>query len=104
MLAITPRFEAKHFGVSLPVSMNTLLKPGLGVGLRFWYLTIGTDNIFPYLIDMDIYRMDIYAHVKIPIYKNTDCRKRGLGEYDWHFSDCSAPGASKPRKRRKKKH
>lgn len=101
MLAITPRFEGKRFGVSAPLSINSLWKPGLGLAVRFWYLTIGTDNIAPYVLNMDVYRFDIYAHLKIPIFINKNCKKRGLGEYDWRFSDCSAPGARAPRKRKR---
>lgn len=101
LLAITPRFEGKRFGLSAPLSINSLWKPGFGLGVRFWYLTIGTDNIGSYLINTDVYRLDVYAHIKIPIFINPNCKKRGLGEYDWRFSDCSAPGARNPRKKRK---
>ncbi len=100
MLAVTPRFEGKRFGISAPLSINSIWKPGLGMAVRFWFLSIGTDNIFPFLINTDIYRLDFYAHLKIPIYINKPCKKRGLGEYDWHFSDCSAPGARTPRRKR----
>lgn len=102
MLAITPRYEGKHFGISLPLSMNTIMKPAAGLALRFWYLTVGTDNISSYLINTDVYRLDLYAHLKVPIFVNKPCKKRGLGEYDWHFSDCSAPGARNPRKKSKR--
>lgn len=104
MLAVTPRFEGKHFGVSLPLSINSTLKPALGLGIRFWYLTIGTDNLSSYLINTDVYRLDVYAHLKVPIFVNKPCKQRGLGEYDWHFSDCSAPGARNPRKKSKRKY
>lgn len=100
MIAITPRFEGKRLGVSIPVSMNTTWKPAIGIALRFWYLTIGTDHLAPFLLNTDVYRLDFYAHIKIPIFKSMECKQRGLGEYDWRFSDCSAPGAKKPRKRR----
>ena len=100
MLAVTPRFEGKRFGIAAPLSINTIWKPGLGLAFRFWFLSIGTDNIFPYFLNMDVYRLDFYAQLKVPIFINKPCKKRGLGEYDWHFSDCSAPGARTPRKRR----
>ena len=98
MLAVTPRFEGKRLGVSVPLSINSFWRPGLGLAIRYWFLTIGTDNLAPYLINMDVYRLDVYAHIKVPIFVNPKCRKRGLGEYDWKFSDCSAPGAHKSRK------
>ena len=101
MLAITPRYEGKRFGISAPVSINTTWKPAIGFGLRFWFLTIGTDNIIPWVVDMDVYRLDLYAHLKVPVFVNTKCKKRGLGEYDWHFSDCSAPGSRRVRKPKK---
>ncbi len=102
MIAITPRFEGKIFGVSTPISFNSMGRGGLGLGVRFWYLSIGTDNLAAYLINMDVYRLDVYAHIKIPIFVNPNCKKRGLGEIDWRFSDCSAPGARSSRKKLKR--
>lgn len=101
LLAVTPRFEGKRFGVSAPLSINSIWKPGLGLAFRFWFLTIGTDNIAPYIFNVDVYRFDIYAHLKVPIFVNTKCKKRGVGESFWRFSDCSAPGARGPRKKRR---
>lgn len=101
VIAITPRFEGIHFGISMPLSYNSMGNAGLGLGLRFWYITLGTDNIGSYLINTDVYRLDVYAHIKVPIFVNTQCRRRGLGQHNWKFSDCSAPGAKSSRKKRK---
>ena len=102
MIAITPRYEGKRFGISTPLSFNSMGRGGIGLGLRFWYLTLGTDNLASYLINMDVYRLDVYAHLKIPIFTNPNCKKRGQGEIDWRFGDCSAPGARNPRRKSKR--
>ncbi len=101
LIAITPRFEGRHFGVSTPLSYNSMGSVGLGLGLRIWHLTFGTDNIGSYLLNKDVYRLDVYAHLKFPIFVNTKCKRKGAGEPHWKFSDCSAPGARNPRKKRK---
>jgi hypothetical protein len=100
MIAVTPRYEGPRFGLSAPISFNSLGRGGLGLAVRFWYLTIGTDNIGSYIINMDVYRLDVYAHIKIPVFAKPSCKQRGLGEYKWRFSDCSAPGARKNKRRR----
>lgn len=99
MLAITPRYEGKRIGVSIPLSINQTFRPGIGLGIRFWYLTVGTGNIVPYFFDVDVYRFDFYAHLKVPIFKNKQCRQKGMGQSNWRFIDCNAPGARRQKRR-----
>ncbi len=102
MLAITPRYETKRMGFAAPFSINELGRSGLGLSVRFWYLAFGTDNILPLIFNMNIYRMDAYVQLKLPIYASNKCKKKGLGENLWHFKDCSGPGAPNPRGRQKR--
>lgn len=103
-IAVTPRLEKKHFGLSVPINVNSMnWTPGVGLGIRFWYLSFGTDNLIPYFINMDIKRFDAYAHLKVPVYRNRACKGRRNKEGDWQFMDCSAPGAKKYRARKSKR-
>jgi len=45
LLAISPRYESKWIGASLPVTMVNYDKVHVGMSLRLAYLTIGTDQL-----------------------------------------------------------
>jgi hypothetical protein len=75
LLAITPRYETKWFEASLPISLYDYRSPQLGLAFRFYSITIGSDNILPFIIPMDIYSANIYASVKITLFKNPTCGK-----------------------------
>jgi len=80
LLAITPRYEGKWFEASLPVSLYDYRSPQLGLAFRFYSITIGSDNILPFFIPMDIYSANIYASVKITLFKNPSCGKGRAGK------------------------
>ncbi len=80
LLAITPRYETKWFEASLPVSLYDYRSPQLGLAFRFHSITIGSDNILPFFIPMDIYSANIYASVKITLFKNPSCGKGRAGK------------------------
>ena len=79
LLAITPRYETKWFEASLPISLYDYRSPQLGLAFRFYSITIGSDNILPFIIPMDIYSANIYASVKILLIKNPFCGKGKRG-------------------------
>lgn len=79
LLAITPRYENKWFEASLPISLYDYRSPQLGMAFRFYSITIGSDNILPFIIPMDIYSANIYASVKITLFKNPACGKGKRG-------------------------
>jgi len=102
MIAITPRYETKRIGVGIPLSINQFGNAGIGLSVRFWYLSFGVDNLVPVFLNVDVYRLDAYAQIKIPIFKSPRCRRKGMGETGWHFKDCSGPGAPQPRGKTKR--
>ena len=102
MIAITPRYETKRIGVAIPLSVNQFGNTGIGLSIRFWYLSFGVDNFVPVFFDTDVYRIDAYAQLKIPILKSNRCKRKGLGETGWHFKDCSAPGSRQPKGKTKR--
>lgn len=75
LLAITPRYEHKWFEASLPISLYDYRSPQLGLAFRFYSITIGSDNILPFIAPLDIYSANIYASVKITLFKNPMCGK-----------------------------
>lgn len=97
LISITPRYELKHWGeVSLPVSLYDYQFPQVGLAFRFYSLVIGSDNILPMFIPMDVYGANIYFNLKVSIFKNPKCSpkrkkhktKKGLKSN--HPDDCPA--------------
>ncbi len=107
MIAITPRIERRRWGVALPLSMNETLHPAVGFAVRFWYLSFGTDNFIPIFFNVDVYRLDAYVHLKVPILENKACRSGRPRKNNWRVNDCTAPPVAsqfaKPKKKKKKK-
>jgi hypothetical protein len=60
LIAVTPRYEAKYFEVSLPVSLFDYRDLQLGMALRIFNLVIGTEKLGTFLHLTDVNGMDIY--------------------------------------------
>ncbi|PCJ28086.1 MAG: hypothetical protein COA97_02080 [Flavobacteriales bacterium] len=69
--AVTPRFDHKKWGVSVPLSYNRVAGFRTGVALRlFNYLSIGTGDIRPLFApgrDVNIRGVDIFVGLRAPI-------------------------------------
>jgi outer membrane protein OmpA-like peptidoglycan-associated protein len=68
--AVTPRWEKRWWGVSLPLSYNTVAGFRYGVGLRAGPLVIGTGDVKPFIApgrDTKIKGGDFYIALKLPI-------------------------------------
>lgn len=79
-LAITPRYETRHFEAAMPVVFHeyALTSPSIGFMLRFNGLTIGSDHIMPFVSKADVYALDIYARLHIMLFRSPSCKgKRG---------------------------
>ena len=68
-IAITPRYESKYFGASLPISLLNYKEPRIGLALRFYSLTMGTERFGSWLGISDFTGMDIYFSLKFNIEK-----------------------------------
>jgi hypothetical protein len=75
-LAITPRYETGWFEASLPVSLYDWNLVRMGLALRFYILTIGTEKLGQFFSFSDFTGMDLYFNLKIPLDKGS-CRARG---------------------------
>ncbi len=80
VIGITPRYETKWFEAALPLSLYDYRSPQVGLALRFYSITIGSDNILPFFIPMDVYSGNIYASVKFMLFKNPACGKGRKGK------------------------
>ena len=95
-LSVTPRFESKWFDAALPLSLYEYQRLQLGLSLRFYILTIGTDKLLNYFIPHDIYGADFYFHLKVPLFRNPKCRDRNpfgsdrKGGFGKKFPKCDA--------------
>ncbi|MBE0646728.1 MAG: hypothetical protein IH596_02975 [Bacteroidales bacterium] len=78
LLAVTPRYESSWFDASLPVSLYNWYQLRVGLALRFYVLTIGTEKLGPYLGFSNFNGMDLYFSIKIPLEKGA-CGRRMSG-------------------------
>jgi hypothetical protein len=83
-LMVGVRYESRIFDVSIPLSLYEYRTPQIGLAVRVYCLTIGTDKLFHLMGRSKLYGGDIYAHLKIPIFYHPKCRahKRGGRDYD----------------------
>jgi len=84
---LTPRYELKKLTVAVPISIYRYGKPGVGIYARLWWLSLGMNNVVPLLAKKDLYNVDVYASVNIPIFHSRPCRG-----YENHKGDyCPKP-------------
>lgn len=75
-ISITPRYETKWFEANLPVSLYDWTEPRIGLSLRFYCLTIGTEKIAGFLHMSDFTGLDFYFSLKFSFDKGS-CRSKG---------------------------
>ncbi|MCX6248278.1 MAG: DUF5723 family protein [Bacteroidetes bacterium] len=59
-IAITPRYETRNFEANLPVSLYDWNKLRVGLSLRFYYLTIGTEKLGQFFRISNFTGLDFY--------------------------------------------
>jgi hypothetical protein len=75
MLAFTPRFEKRRFEVSMPLSVSDMKYFRMGLAVRFWSITIGTDNLLGSAGVGSNAGFDLYTSIKITFDKGRYRRK-----------------------------
>lgn len=83
-LALTPRYESRLFEAALPLSLYEYAYPQVGLMLRFWFLSLGTDKLGSLLFDSDVYGSDFYFALKIPIVYHPDCRDGQKDRFNYY--------------------
>lgn len=74
-ISVTPRWDHRIAGVSIPISYNSIMGTRTGVALRVGPVTLGTSSMYPYRAflrgdgfgEKDITGLDAYVLVRIPI-------------------------------------
>ena len=69
-LCITPRLDAKWFGVFLPLSYNKISGLNFGLSARLGPVVFGTTDFLPLVTPKSFYATDFYIAFKIPILYN----------------------------------
>ncbi|HAW51639.1 MAG TPA: hypothetical protein DCX54_04820 [Flavobacteriales bacterium] len=67
--SLTPRYESQWFGASMPFSYNNYGNTAIGVSFRVGPLTIGTTDFVPYFVAGNIFGVDGYFSLKVPLYR-----------------------------------
>ncbi len=65
LIALTPRYESRWFGVSLPISVFNYKQVRVGLAARLAFLTIGTEHLMSFMSNSNLYGTDFYMAVKI---------------------------------------
>ena len=71
VLAVIPRYETRVFGASLPISVYNYEKIRMGVSLRFYSLTVGTEKLGTFLGIGDLTGMDFYFSMRFNLDKGS---------------------------------
>jgi hypothetical protein len=84
-VAITPRYESRNFEVNMPLSLYDWTKLRIGLSLRYYCLTIGTEKLGQFFRISNFTGLDLYFAVHFFINKG-NCRTgkdRGCQEIDY---------------------
>ena len=88
-LAVIPRYENRYFGISVPFSLFNYTDPRLGLAIRVYSMTIGTDRFGSLLGISNLNGMDIYFSFRFNIgkgacasYTRGACKNQNFGN-DW---------------------
>jgi hypothetical protein len=85
VVSLTPRYETKWFQADLPVTLYDWYLPRVGLSLRFWYLTVGTEKLGQFFRFRDATGMDFYFSIKFFLEKGS-CRNykaKGCADRDY---------------------
>jgi hypothetical protein len=75
-IAITPRYETRWFEASMPVSLYNWQLVRMGLAVRIYALTIGTDKIGGFFHFSDFTGLDFYMSLKL-FFNKGNCRNKG---------------------------
>ncbi|MGE5423972.1 MAG: DUF5723 family protein, partial [Syntrophothermus sp.] len=73
VVAITPRYETHWFEANLPISLYDWYLPRMGLSLRFWWVTIGTEKLGEFFNFRNFTGMDAYFSIKF-FFDKGNCR------------------------------
>lgn len=65
LLAVTPRYESRWLGASLPISLINYQHLRVGLAARLGFLTLGTDHLLSFMSNSNLYGTDFYLALKV---------------------------------------
>jgi len=74
--SVTPRYETRWFEASLPISLYNWQLPRVGLALRIYGLTVGTDKLGGFFHFSNFTGLDFYMSLKV-FFNKGNCRKKG---------------------------
>jgi len=86
-LSITPRFELKWLGLSMPLSLYQFKRPRLGAALRIGPLWIGSDKIGSWLFPGKFSGTDFFISLRILPSNKSKKKKRKRAEKEKRITD-----------------
>ena len=91
--SLTPRWESQWFDAMVPISYNAYGNTAVGLALRLGPMTVGTTNFLPYVRAMNIFGMDGYFSLKVPIFRKGKPSDRDEDKVSDKYDDCpEVPG------------
>lgn len=75
VVAITPRYESPWFELAVPISLQNYQRTSMGLAVRLWGFTFGTDRLGGFLGFNDVYGLDFYCSIKLSFVNGT-CKKQ----------------------------
>ncbi|MGC8865487.1 MAG: DUF5723 family protein [Bacteroidales bacterium] len=66
---LIPRYETRYFEAAFPLTMYRLVRPRLGLSLRFGTFTLGTDNLGGFIRQGNFKSADLYFSLRISLRK-----------------------------------
>ncbi len=78
VFSITPRYETRNFEASIPLSLYRGKYPRVGLALRLYYFTVGSDYFTSLLGIQDFNGMDFYFSIKVNIEKGSCTRRNTI--------------------------
>lgn len=75
-LSVTPRYETGAFEVNLPVTLYNWTQPRIGLSVRIYNLTVGTEKLGGFFHFSNFTGMDLYFSLKL-FFNKGNCRLKG---------------------------
>ncbi|HEY9115057.1 MAG TPA: DUF5723 family protein [Bacteroidales bacterium] len=69
LISVVPRFEKNYVGISLPVSLYNYRQPVIGLAVRFYSVTVGTEMLNSWFGFGDLTGVDVYFSFKLSLEK-----------------------------------
>lgn len=73
VIGVIPRYETRELEISIPVTLYKFQYPRIGLSIRIWDFTVGTEKLGSFLSYKDFTGMDFYFSYKINL---TEKRKK----------------------------